>query len=104
MKAGALWYRIGSAMTCDTAGGRGVGPAVIRYCLMYGFATGGRGYRRVRGPLRAEREGRVAVREEEDVRVRPRLPAQEAEHEVVQAARVVAGEEDREAGGNRAEE
>src|SRR3954469_17824530 len=53
MKAGALWYRIGSAMTCDTAGGRGVGPAVIRYCLMYGFAIGGRGYRRDRlAPMR----------------------------------------------------
>src|SRR5215208_866475 len=25
-------------MTCETAGGRGVGPAVIRYCLTYGLA------------------------------------------------------------------
>src|SRR4051794_38057103 len=46
MKAGARWYRTGSAITCDTAGGRGVGPAVIRYSLMYGFA----GIRRARIP------------------------------------------------------
>src|SRR4051794_13860276 len=30
---------MGSAWTCDTAGGSGVGPAVMRYCLMYGFAA-----------------------------------------------------------------
>src|SRR6266540_4128086 len=27
-------------MTCDTAGGSGVGPAVIRYCLTSGFGMG----------------------------------------------------------------
>src|ERR687883_480014 len=29
---------MGSAMTCETRGGSGVGPAVIRYCLTYGLA------------------------------------------------------------------
>ena len=33
MKAGERWYRTGSAITWLTAGGRGVGPAVIRYCF-----------------------------------------------------------------------
>src|SRR4051794_2139093 len=30
---------MGSAWTWETAGGSGVGPAVMRYCLMYGFAA-----------------------------------------------------------------
>src|SRR4051795_987668 len=29
---------MGSAWTCETAGGGGGGPAVMRYCLRYGFA------------------------------------------------------------------
>src|ERR687887_519963 len=29
---------MGSAITWETAGGNGVGPAVIRYCLTYGLA------------------------------------------------------------------
>src|SRR3954471_4242854 len=39
MKAGARWEGIGFACTGETAGGSGVGPAVMRYCLMYGFAA-----------------------------------------------------------------
>src|SRR3954453_22726430 len=103
MNAGARWYRTGSAITWDTAGGRGVGPAVIRYSLMYGFA----GIRRARIPkglsaLFGERGGRVAVREEVVVRVHAGLPAHVAEHDVVEAARVLPGEEDRDAGSDRA--
>src|SRR3954468_12125267 len=30
---------MGDAMACETAGGTGVGPAVMRYCLMNGFAV-----------------------------------------------------------------
>src|SRR3954463_11077707 len=30
---------MGLAIACETAGGTGVGPAVMRYCLMYGFGV-----------------------------------------------------------------
>src|SRR5215218_934018 len=39
-------------MACETAGGTGVGPAVMRYCLMKGFGVTGRGGR---GPGRKRR-------------------------------------------------
>src|SRR3954453_21225074 len=39
MKAGARWYSTGSAITWETLGGSGVGPAVIRYCLMKGLGV-----------------------------------------------------------------
>src|SRR3954454_21993531 len=97
MNAGARWYRTGSAMTCETAGGSGVGPAVIRYCLMYGFATAGEDTEGV-GPLRAQREGRITLRHPHVIRVHARLPAEEADDQVEQAARVLPGEEDRESG------
>src|SRR5918994_6257120 len=38
---------MGVAIACETAGGTGVGPAVIRYCFTYGFG--------VMGYLRVER-------------------------------------------------
>src|SRR6186997_3239721 len=30
---------MGAAIACETAGGTGVGPAVIRYCFTYGFGV-----------------------------------------------------------------
>ena len=37
--AGSRWYRIGSAIAVLTLGGSGVGPAVMRYCLMNGLGV-----------------------------------------------------------------
>src|SRR3954454_16712735 len=59
-------------MTCDTRGGTGVGPAVMRYCLMYGFGVtvrcprerGRQGYRAPsRPPASGDVLARVARRE-----------------------------------------
>src|SRR3954453_24218088 len=30
---------MGAAIACETAGGTGVGPAVMRYCFTYGFGV-----------------------------------------------------------------
>src|SRR4051794_36092668 len=109
MKAGARWYRMGSAITCDTAGGSGVGPAVIRYCLP---KTMGRP--RLTGPFAGKpangfTEGAAAVLLQAEwwifirhqplrVRVHPDRPAQHALDEVEHPARIAAREEDRKEG------
>src|SRR5436853_7120114 len=84
-------------MTCETAGGKGVGPAVIRYCLRYGFATAGEDIEGSGALLGAQSERRVALGHPDRVGVHARLPADESEDQVEERARVAAREEDREA-------
>src|ERR671925_377046 len=104
MNAGARWYRIGSAITCETAGGSGVGPAVIRYCLLKTMGrpritvrfAGKPANRFAKGSglptTRASRdspqaEGRIAVRHQPlPVRVHSHGPAKHAGHEVEHSA------------------
>src|SRR6266571_8097083 len=96
MNAGARWYRIGSAITCETAGGSGVGPAVIRYCLLKTMRAA-EDSERLLGDSLLQAEGRIAVRHQPvAVGVDPDAPPEHARHEVEHPAWISPGEQDRE--------
>src|ERR687895_2390476 len=65
-------------MACETAGGSGVGPAVMRYCFRKGSAIGALGYEHDRNPH--ERANRLRV-VELTLEIIPKLLVGEDQHQ-----------------------
>ena len=82
-----------SAIACETAGGTGVGPAVMRYCLMKGFGVmrGGRGRSRERSEPAPPAAAGSARRPSSRGRRRPSPPSSSWPRRSELALEVVAG-------------